>query len=170
MTTNEAKTAATTAAIRVDDGRLSLWIPGPAPTQGSMRALVNAQGRARIIHDRHDKLAHWRKLMRDLIVTLPAEQAQHLPLHGALMLGCAVAYPRPRAHYRTNGSLRATAPAHITTRPDLDKILRAVCDALTISGAWNDDRQVVTISAYKTYAADPLEVGTEILLRRPLST
>ena len=41
-------------------------------------------------------------------------------------------------------------------KPDLDNIVKVVMDALT-DFAWNDDNQVVTIEASKSYALDDEE-------------
>lgn len=51
-------------------------------------------------------------------------------------LECAVlfVFPRPKSHYRTGRNaheLRATAPAWHTSKPDADKLQRAIGDALT---------------------------------------
>jgi crossover junction endodeoxyribonuclease RusA len=43
---------------------------------------------------------------------------------------------------------RKTWPAR---RPDIDKLCRAVCDALTAAGTWEDDSRVIELLAYKVY-------------------
>jgi crossover junction endodeoxyribonuclease RusA len=59
-------------------------------------------------------------------------------------------FKRPASHYRgKSGELREGVPtrfAHGVQRGDLDKLLRAVLDALT-GVAFADDRQVVDIHA-----------------------
>jgi hypothetical protein len=52
--------------------------------------------------------------------------------------------PRPK-------SLKRTITAHLK-KPDLDKLTRAVKDALTLV-VWQDDSQVVQMTARKAYAA-----------------
>lgn len=47
-------------------------------------------------------------------------------------------------------SKRATPPA--IKRPDLDKLIRAVLDALSSAGVWRDDSQVVSTLAEKRLA------------------
>jgi Holliday junction resolvase RusA-like endonuclease len=49
--------------------------------------------------------------------------------------------------------VKDSAPLHPATRPDVDKLIRAVLDALTMSGAIKDDGRVVTLAAVKTYGA-----------------
>jgi crossover junction endodeoxyribonuclease RusA len=48
-----------------------------------------------------------------------------------------------------------TAPKRIRypgKKPDLDKLVRAVLDALTNAGVWQDDSQVVAVIATKSFA------------------
>lgn len=49
-------------------------------------------------------------------------------------------------------------------RPDLDKLIRAIGDALTISGVIRDDAQITRIDSTKSYAYDGFE-GAFIQLR-----
>lgn len=49
-------------------------------------------------------------------------------------------------------------------KPDIDNLAKAALDALTDSGAWNDDSQVVQMHAAKMYAAAPfMQVRIEAL-------
>ena len=45
--------------------------------------------------------------------------------------------------------------------PDLDKLVRGICDALSDAGVWEDDAQVVKLTAFKEYA-DTREPGCAI--------
>jgi Holliday junction resolvase RusA-like endonuclease len=45
--------------------------------------------------------------------------------------------------------------------PDLDKLVRGVCDGLTDAGVWADDDQVVHVVAWKCYA-DTREPGASV--------
>lgn len=63
--------------------------------------------------------------------------------------------PRPRSHYRTGRhahELRPSAPPWPAVRPDLDKLARATCDALTDAGAVADDACIVGLTATKVWA------------------
>jgi len=60
---------------------------------------------------------------------------------------CAVAlefhFKRPKKHYLSDGvTLRDDAPLAHTQKPDVDKLVRAVLDALKIGGAIQDDALV----------------------------
>lgn len=48
--------------------------------------------------------------------------------------------------------------------PDLDKLVRGICDALTDAGVWDDDAQVVKMTAFKEYA-DALKPGCAIKIQ-----
>lgn len=52
---------------------------------------------------------------------------------------------------RNAGKLKPSAPKHPIVAPDLDKLVRGVCDAITDAGLWKDDAQVAFIRAGKRY-------------------
>lgn len=59
-------------------------------------------------------------------------------------------FARPAGHFGKKG-LRPSAPKVPSVRPDLDKLIRSVLDALT-GVAFHDDSQVWEITARKHYA------------------
>lgn len=79
---------------------------------------------------------------------------------GPLRVYVTLYLARPKAHLRSDGSLRPAAPGWPTGRPDVDKLARAALDALT-AVAFDDDSQVVELVAAKEYA-DELPVGCSI--------
>jgi Holliday junction resolvase RusA-like endonuclease len=119
-------------------------IAGLPVAQGSMRSVGK-----RMIHENHEKLETW----RDLIAY------QMLRYRGAFPRGTPVAvllvfeFPRP-ARSRDRAKFKTTAP-------DLDKLVRAVADALTMAGVWEDDAQMARLNAWKQYG----EPGVTIQLR-----
>jgi crossover junction endodeoxyribonuclease RusA len=90
-----------------------------------------------------------------------------LPINGTTCaVGVHVIFTliRPKSHHRPDGSLRPGVPERPRTRPDVDKLTRAVLDGLTAGGAFEDDAQVVSLVAEKYYAdGDP--VGARIIVR-----
>lgn len=74
------------------------------------------------------------------------------PYTGALCVTLVFDLPRPKGHYTTKGALTSSAPAHPTGRNDVDNLAKAVLDALTQIGLWQDDGQVVQLSVAKQYA------------------
>lgn len=119
-------------------------VAGIPAAQGSKRYL----GRG-ILIESSKRVAPWRSDVRTA-----AEAADvpfgALPFEGPLAVGLIFRLPRPKAHLGARG-LRSSAPAIPSTRPDLDKLTRAVLDALT-GLAWLDDCQVAQLDVSKVYA------------------
>lgn len=76
--------------------------------------------------------------------------------------------PRPAGHYKrvtkdrvSSRVLKDDAPVYPAKRPDLDKLTRAVLDALTTCGAYGDDGLVVALEAEKTYPGGSLDALDE---------
>ena len=69
---------------------------------------------------------------------------------------------RPKSHFRSNGKLKDTAPRLCLGRiGDLDKLVRAVFDALT-GIAYDDDSQVFDLHAERRYAIGYEKTGAII--------
>ena len=74
----------------------------------------------------------------------------------AVKVSIAFTFARPKAHFGTGRNkltLRSAAnpyPSHAIG--DIDKLVRAILDALTDAGVWNDDSQVVELHAFKVFA------------------
>lgn len=128
----------------------------PIP-QGSMTC-VGAPGRGHQLQPSNKKLLHeWRKQVTGAAQMFFTETADE---YQALRLIAVFTVARPASHYRTGQfreQLRPDAPHYPTRRTggDLDKLVRAVMDALTQSGHIHDDAQVVDISARKLYDGHP---------------
>ena len=87
------------------------------------------------------------------------------PLAGALELRVVFGFPRPKSHYRTGkhaGELKPDAPRYCITKPDTDKLLRAIGDAVT-GICVRDDAQFVEISATKLYGSPRAEIQIDYL-------
>lgn len=62
---------------------------------------------------------------------------------------------RPKSHFGTGKNaevLKASAPHWVVSMPDLDKLVRAILDAMTDAGCWGDDCEVAALEARKVYA------------------
>ena len=118
--------------------QLSVHVEGVPVPQGSM---IRTQFGVR--HSKPEALALFRSQValatRDAADTLGVA----LPLEGALMLSATFVLPRPKSAPK-----RRVYPV---VKPDLDKLARALCDALTQCGAWGDDAQVVDMDVRKRY-------------------
>ncbi len=85
-------------------------------------------------------------------------------LDGPLMLTVRFNFPRPKSHYRTgkhSAELRADAPSRHGKKPDCDKLLRAICDAMT-GVVYHDDAQLSTVFAWKHYMSTGGSVSIEV--------
>jgi crossover junction endodeoxyribonuclease RusA len=128
----------------------SVFVPGiPAP-QGSKRHV----GRG-VMVESSKKVGPWRKQ----IVKVAREAGLHESApDGASMVVLTFILPRPKGHFGTGrnaGVLKPSAPAHHTTYPDVDKLTRAVFDALQTAGAVVNDSSIVRVSAAKQYGQVP---------------
>ena len=79
----------------------------------------------------------------------------NIPWEGPLRIDLTFYFPRPKAHFRSNGELKPNAPRWHTTKPDRDNSDKAVLDALTNLGIWGDDKQVCDGRIQKLYANAP---------------
>jgi Holliday junction resolvase RusA-like endonuclease len=81
--------------------------------------------------------------------------------------------PRPKSHFGAKG-LKASAPRHHFGKPDIDNLTKLVLDVVTKDGrVWRDDSQVITLLAYKEYAAAGDKPGAWISIAscdEPLAT
>lgn len=82
------------------------------------------------------------------------------PLTGPLELAVTFYFPRPKSHYGTGKNadrLKDTAPTWCATKPDTDKLIRAIGDAIT-GIVCRDDSQIVRVTAWKLYGTPAAEI------------
>lgn len=130
------------------------WVLGRPVPQGSMRPMVSkTTGRAFAKHSNEERLIPWR-------TALALQARKHAPLRPLpkgtpIVVDLAFVFVRPKCHFH-RGFLRADAPKQMTDRPDIDKCVRAIFDALTKT-FWADDCTVVGQSAWKTWSTNDQE-------------
>lgn len=146
--------------------KLHIVVPGRPVPQGSKRAFVQG-GRAIMRESAGDKLSTYRgdicRAAREVMGAF-----EDPPYQGAVYVGLEFRFPRPRSHYRTGRNaelLRDNAPSHLTRPPDIDKLSRAVLDALMFAGVFHDDGQVVSLIARKYYVPGISQASTTITVR-----
>lgn len=130
-----------------------------AATQGSKRHVGHG-----IMRETNLRLRPWRSLVTD------AALATNTPLiNHPVSISITFRFLRPKGHYNKSG-LSPKAPAHLTSRlkGDIDKLSRAVLDALTGS-LLHDDSQVVQLAAHKRYCTAEEKPGALITII-PLAT
>ena len=117
---------------------LDFFAEGTPVPQGSKNAYVRG-GRA-VLVDANARLKPWRATVREAAEAAIAEAGwETLDEPCRVYLGFTMPQPqRPRWD----------VPA---VKPDLDKLTRAVFDALTDAGVWRDDSRVVDMKVTKRY-------------------
>lgn len=131
-------------------------VRGLPVAQGSVRAFV-AGGRAHVATDArrtNSPLGAWRTAIateaRAAFGDTPAPS-------GPIDLDVVLEWPRPLAHYRggkPERGLRPDAPVAKASKPDVDKVVRAVLDALD-GIAYRDDAQVANLHVAKVWGEEP---------------
>ena len=139
---------------------VTIAVEGVPVPQGSMKYI----GNGRMISD-NPKLAAWREKIR--CAPVPDLSSKHWPTTRPVAVELTFRMPRPKGHYGTGrnaGTIKARyADAVPAVRPDLDKLCRAVLDAIT-GGLIKDDGQVVKLSTVKRYATTT-EPGMEVTIQ-----
>ena len=128
---------------------LAFTVYGDPVPQGSKRAFVVKQ-RAVVVDANSAGLKSWRsqvvsaamEAVNDDPDLLPGDKKH--PELGAVKVTLLFFLRQPKRP-------RSTVPI---TRPDLDKLIRAVFDGLTDAGVIRDDLQVTSLSAGKRYTTD----------------
>jgi len=114
----------------------TFFVVGDPRTKGSKSLYRMPNGRYRMVEAGGNKLKKWMRSVED--------RALHTfkkPIEGAIRVDCCFQFKRPK-------SVKNRPIPHV--RPDLDKLLRAINDALT-GVAFKDDAQVTKIVATKRY-------------------
>lgn len=133
---------------------MDFTVNGRPQPQGS-----KVKGRWGGVHEDNPALEPW----RDSVVVaaraaMAATNGTSYPLSGAVTVCVDFYFGRPRSHYgtgRNSDAIRAGAPKSHQQKPDLDKLQRALGDALVMAGLLRDDCQIVGWQAAKWWDARP---------------
>lgn len=142
---------------------LVFTVYGTPAAQGSKRHVGNG-----VMIESSKKVAPWRADVKAAAEAAIFAADQWEPLRGPAHLNICFTFTRPLSHYRTGRhahELRADAPCHVSTQPDLDKCLRSTLDALTAAGVVHDDRVITSIWASKRYIRGDERPGAHALIR-----
>lgn len=134
-----------------DQSPIAFEVPGIPQPQGSKRHV----GGGRMIES-SAKLRPW----RDRVVYAAREAMQGREAMTAALLTVTFSLARP-------ASVSPKRRPRHTVKPDLDKLVRAVGDALTEAGVVTDDAVIHSIVASKVYADEPAGSGVTIVVTPP---
>jgi crossover junction endodeoxyribonuclease RusA len=131
---------------------IHFYAPGKAQTKGSGRAV--GRGRFTVVVNDNPKEKGWAETVAWCARSAMNELRVFAPIAGPVALTLTFEVARPKDHFGKAGNLLDNRKAlRPTKKPDLDKMLRSVGDALT-GICFRDDSQVVRITAVKRYSAD----------------
>lgn len=136
---------------------ITVWAQGVPGSQGSKRVVGQSKAGRTIMIESDKKVKPWRTDVKDAAEKARSEAGWDNPRREPIALAVVFYVLRPKNHYRVGkhaGQLKDWAPKHPSVKPDLDKLVRAVGDALKAAGVYADDSQVVRIVTDKVYARD----------------
>jgi crossover junction endodeoxyribonuclease RusA len=122
---------------------ITFTVIGHAQPQGSTKAFMPNGARYPVVTSDNPNLKQWRQL----VAHCAQQQAAGGPMSGGVRVVLDFALQRPK-------SLPKRTSQHLK-KPDIDKLARAVLDALT-GILYHDDSEVVRLDVTKRYAA-PIE-------------
>lgn len=126
---------------------ISIFVPGIAAPQGSKRHVGKG-----VLVESSKTLKPWRNdVGREASIAMRGREM----VYGPVAVRLAFHFPRPKGHFGTGknaGTIKASAPRRHIVKPDIDKLERAIYDALT-GIVWKDDSQVWKVEKIKAYAS-----------------
>lgn len=125
----------------------SFFVRGTPAPKGSTRAFVVA-GRA-VTTNANKNTAPWERIVAVEAMSHFRDAPTDVPVE--VTLGFRLL--RPKGHFGARG-VKPQAPKAPAKKPDLDKLVRCVLDALT-GVVWVDDSQVVEVVATKKFSLEP---------------
>lgn len=133
----------------------SFTVPGEPVAKGRARAFVRA---GRVAHYTPSKTANYESRVATF-----AKQAMAgaEPFSGAVALSVVARFSIPASWSKKRRQAAMDGLEHVTKRPDLDNVLKAIKDGMN-GIAWLDDSQVVRlVDCRKVYADQP---GVDVIV------
>lgn len=131
---------------------LMFVVLGEPQTQGSMRAFTPKGWTRPVLTSTNKALKPWRATVAE--TALAHGWGGDAVDDGPVALKITFTFCRPASHYGKQGLKLSAPPYPHTGHGDLDKLVRAVGDALT-GIVWRDDRRIVACSARKEWGMSP---------------
>jgi Holliday junction resolvase RusA-like endonuclease len=137
---------------RAESRRIEFEVLGTPQGQGSTRAFHHRSTGKLIVTSTNRNLRPWRL---DVKVLAGEAMAGQEVMAGAVLLRVVFRLSRPKDHFGRSGLLRDRAPQFPIKYPDLDKLVRGLCDGLKEARVYRDDSQVVRLVVDKVFADPP---------------
>lgn len=134
---------------------IEFFVPGRVAPQGSKRYVGGNKASGGRFIEASKYLPAW----RTAVTTVARDHMTHYgyeSISGPVDLNVVFYIERPKSIPQ---SKRVTP----IVPPDVDKLVRAICDAMTDAGVWDDDAQVIHLKAMKLYD-DHHEPGAHIIV------
>lgn len=136
----------------------SFTVNGKPATQGSKTYM---RGRA---VEANRRLPGWRS---DVANAVERAVPDGWDRAGAMEVEMWFRYARPQHHFRANGELKEKAPVwHTVLSGDVDKLSRAVNDAITTGGGWVDDKQLCSLVVKRQWCEKGELPGVSVVVRK----
>lgn len=144
--------------------KITFFVRGTPRPQGSMKSFPHPKTGKMVSAPMSKYLKPWRKLVaQEAALALRGRW-----IYNGVSMTLVFAFERPKSHYRTGRYahlLRDDAPERHLQDPDVDKLERAILDALT-GVAYKDDNEVDVVGKQKRWAPrESREGGVTITLR-----
>lgn len=109
------------------------------------------------------QLLVWRQTCIDAFEVSMERMQNFEQIVSAVHLDLTFWFSRPQVHFKSDKStLKDDAPKFHSKAPDLDKLQRAIGDALTYGQVWKDDSLCASTTAEKLYASNPADMGVRV--------
>ena len=122
--------------------KISIDVIGLPVAQGSL-----TRAKFGLRYSNHKELSSWRT---DVVNALLAARTEEWQNDGAFSVTAIFRFQRPLSHTGKKG-LKPSAPKHKSTKPDCDKLQRAVGDSLEMAAIIKNDSQICEWIAKKCY-------------------
>lgn len=140
---------------------VSFRVEGNPTPQGSKDYKGLRGGKPVLIESSDAKLRPWRQA-----VAYAGRRAmgRRGPINGPVEVSVTFRLARPRSHFGARGLL-PSAPAWPAVKPDLDKLTRALGDALVQGRVLAEDSRIVHHDVWKEYATERYRPGALVTIR-----
>ncbi len=125
---------------------LDFWVAGIPQPQGSARAFIPKGWARAVITTDNKSLKPWRQEVAIMARVEMAAKESVIIDNAPVSVACEFRFVRPKSLNRR--------VVHKTTKPDIDKLLRGILDALT-GIVFHDDSQVVYVVCTKSFSDAP---------------